>query len=89
MTDPVVTVTKPGRPLKGERPMTGTERKRAQRVRDKRNAIDAIGHEQDAPLRALLNILERVEVSEPARHSARRAWLAFGQRYGFVTVTKK
>ncbi len=88
MTDHFVTVTKPGRPLKGERPMTDTERKRAQRVRDKRNTIDAIGNEQDAPLRALLNLMEGVEISEPARHAARRAWLAFGQRYGFVTVTE-
>ena len=90
MSDSLVTVTKPSRPLKGERPMTDTERKRAQRLRDKRNAIDAIGHEQDAPLRALLYLLERVEVSEnQARHSTRRAWLAFGQPYGFVTVTKE
>ena len=89
MTDPLGTVTKPGQPLKGDRPMTDTERKRAQRVRDKKNAINAIGHEQDAPLRALLYILERVEVSEPARHSARQAWLAFGQQYGFVTVSEK
>ncbi|MDQ5942543.1 MAG: hypothetical protein QG572_1359 [Pseudomonadota bacterium] len=87
MTDPLVTVTKPGRPLQGKRPMTSSERKRAQRMRDRRMAIDAIGHEADAPLRALLDLLGRVEDSEPARHCARRAWLAFGQRYGFVTVT--
>ena len=37
MTDPLGTVTKPGQPLKGDRPMTDTERKRAQRVRDKKN----------------------------------------------------
>ena len=88
MTDHVVTVTKPGRPLKGERPMTDRERKRAQRMRDKRTAIDAIGQETDAPLRVLLDLLRRVEASEPARLCARRAWLAFGQRYGFVTVTQ-
>ncbi|MBK7675994.1 MAG: hypothetical protein IPJ27_15260 [Candidatus Accumulibacter sp.] len=63
MTDHVVTVTKPGRPLKGERPMTDRERKRAQRMRDKRTAIDAIGEETDAPLRALLDLLGRVEAS--------------------------
>ena len=67
--------------------MTDSERKRAQRMRDRRAAIDAIGNEMNAPLRALLNLLGGVEASEPARYSARRAWLAFGQRYGFVTVT--
>jgi len=88
MTEPLVTVTKRGRPPQGERAMTDIERKRAQRMRDRRTVIDAIGHETDAPLRALLDILGRVEVSEPARQSARRAWLAFGQRYGFMTVTE-
>ena len=87
MTDSLVTVTKPGRPLQGKRPMTSSERKRAQRMRDRRTVIDAIGDEMNAPLRALLDLLGRVEASEPARHCARRAWLAFGQRYGFVTVT--
>ncbi len=87
MTDPLVTVTKSGRPLQGQRPMTASERKRAQRMRDRRTVIDAIGNEANAPLRALLDLLGRVEASAPARHSARRAWLAFGQRYGFVTVT--
>ncbi|MBK7953526.1 MAG: hypothetical protein IPK02_05885 [Candidatus Accumulibacter sp.] len=48
--------------------MTSSERKRAQRMRDRRMAIDAIGHEADAPLRALLDLLGRVEDSEPARH---------------------
>ena len=88
MTDPVVTVTKKGRPPQGARAMTVRERKRAQRMRDKRTAIEAIGNETDAPLKALLDLLGRVEVSEPARLSARRAWLAFGQRYGFGTVTE-
>ncbi len=42
MTDHVVTVTKPGRPLKGEQPMTDRERKRAQRMPFEAT-IDAIG----------------------------------------------
>jgi hypothetical protein len=88
MTDPLVTVTKRGRPPQGERAMTDRERKRAQRMRDRRTVIDAIGNETDAPLKALLDLLGRVEVSEPARLFARRAWLAFGQRYGFMTVTE-
>lgn len=88
MTDPLVTVTKRGRPPQGERAMTDQERKRAQRRRDRRAVIDAIGNETDAPLKALLDFLERVEGFEPARHSARRAWLAFGQRHGFKTVTE-
>ena len=83
-----VTVTKRGRPPKGERPMSANERKRAQRMRDSREAIDAIGDEQNAPLRALLAILARIEASEPARHSAKRAWAEIGRRYGFVNVTK-
>ncbi|MEF8730654.1 MAG: hypothetical protein V5B40_01605 [Candidatus Accumulibacter meliphilus] len=68
--------------------MTDSERKRAQRTRDKRATIDAIGDEQNAPLRALLDILGRAETSEPARQSAQRAWAEIGRRYGFVTITK-
>ncbi len=59
MTDKATAITKRGRPPNGERPMTASERKRAQRTRDKRAVIDAIGDEQDAPLRALLVILGR------------------------------
>ena len=69
--------------------MTAAERKRAQRTRDKRAAVEAIGDEQNAPLRALLAILGRVEASEPARLCAQRAWTEIGRRYGFVKVTKK
>ncbi len=68
--------------------MSTSERKRAQRMRDNRAAIDAIGDEQSAPLRALLAILGRVEESEAARHSAQRAWAEIGRRYKFVTITK-
>ncbi|WP_287463312.1 hypothetical protein [Accumulibacter sp.] len=69
--------------------MTATERKRAQRMRDSRAAIDAIGDEENAPLRALLTILGRVDASGPARHSAQRAWSEIGRRYGFVSVTEQ
>ena len=79
MTDPLVTVTKGGRLPQGERAMTDKERKRAQRLRDRRAVIDAIGNETDAPLRALLDLLGRVEVSEPARHSALRIPRQTGQ----------
>ena len=72
----------------GEQALTAAERKRAQRMRDSRAAIDAIGEEQNAPLRALLAVLGRVEASEPARLSAERAWSEIGRRYGFVNVTK-
>ncbi len=88
MTDETVTVTKRGRPPKGERPMSTSERKRDQRMRDKRATIDAIGEEESAPLRALLANLARVEASEPARLSAQRAWAEIGRRYNFVIVTK-
>jgi hypothetical protein len=87
MSDHVLTVRNRGRPPKGERPMTASERKRAQRARDKRATIDAIGDEQNAPLRALLAILGRVDASDPARFSAQRAWVEIGRRYGFVTIT--
>ena len=89
MIDEEVTVTKRGRPPKGDKPMTAGERKHAQRTRDRRAAIDAIGDEQNASLRALLAILARVEKSEPARLSAQRAWAEIGRRYGFVSVTKQ
>lgn len=86
----MVTVTKQrGRPPKGDQPMTPAERKRAQRMRDDRAAIDAIGDEQNAPLRALLVILGRVEASESARLSAQRAWAEIGRRYGFVSVIEQ
>ena len=88
MPDEKVTVTKRGRPPKGEQPMSDSERKRDQRMRDRRAAIEAIGNEHDAPFRALLAILARVEESEAARHSAQRAWAEIGRRYKFVTVTK-
>ena len=89
MSDNTVTVTKRGRPPKGERPMSASERKRDQRMRDGRAVIDAIGDEQNAPLRALLAILGRVEASESARLSAQRAWSEIGSRYGFVSVTEQ
>ena len=88
MSGQIVTVTKRGRPPKGVRPMSDSERKRAQRMRDKRATIDAVGDEEGAPLRALLAILGRVEESEAARHSAQRAWAEIGRRNGFVNVTK-
>jgi len=88
MSDTDVMVTKRGRPPKGERPMTDSERKRAQRMRDRRATIDAIGDEQNASLRALLALLAGVEKSEPARRSAERAWAEIGRRYDFVSVTK-
>ena len=88
MSDNPVTVTKRGRPPKGERPMSASERKYAQRMRDSRAAIDAIGDEQNAPLRALLANLGRVEASAPARLTAQRAWAEIGRRYNFVIITK-
>ena len=88
MADSFVTVTKRGRPLKGERPMSDSERKRAQRQRDSRAITDGIGDEQNAPLRALLAILGRVDASDAARLCAQRAWAEIGRRYGFVNVTK-
>jgi len=86
----MVTVSKQrGRPLKGDQPMTAAERKRAQRQRDSRAATDAIGDEENAPLKALLAILGRVDASEAARLCAQRAWSEIGRRYGFVIVTEQ
>jgi hypothetical protein len=69
--------------------MTPGERKRAQRQRDSRAIIDGIGDEQNAPLRALLAILGRVDASDAARLCAQRAWAEIGRRYGFVSVTEQ
>ncbi|HRI91971.1 MAG TPA: hypothetical protein PLS93_10035 [Accumulibacter sp.] len=88
MTHEYAPVTKRGRPPKGELAMSDRERKRAQRTRDRRAAIEAIGDEQNASLRALLAVLGRAETSEAAKHSAQRAWAEIGRRYGFVTITK-
>ncbi|MBK8114753.1 MAG: hypothetical protein IPK44_09590 [Candidatus Accumulibacter sp.] len=68
--------------------MTAAERKRAQRQRDSRAITDGIRDEQNAPLRALLAILGRVDASEAARMCAQRAWAEIGRRYEFVTITK-
>ena len=87
MTDKTVTLTKRGRPPKGERPMSDSERKRAQRQRDKQAITDGIGDEQNAPLKALLAILGRADASEATRLCAQRAWSEIGRRYGFVSVT--
>jgi len=69
--------------------MTDSERKRAQRTRDKRATMDAIGDEQNAPLRALLLLLARVDTSDAARLCAQRAWAEIGRRYSFVNVTEQ
>lgn len=89
MTDEHVSVPKRGRPPKGDKAMSAAARKRAQRMRDSRAAIDAVGNEQNASLRVLLAILGRLESSKPARLSARRAWSEIGRRYGFVSVTEQ
>jgi hypothetical protein len=89
MTDKTVTLTKRGRPPKGERPMSDSERKRAQRQRDKQAITDGIGDEQNAPLKALLAILGRADASEATRLCAQRAWSEIGRRYGFVSVTEQ
>ncbi len=89
MTDKTVTLTKRGRPPKGERPMSDSERKRAQRMRDSRAITDAVGDVENAPLRALLSVLGRLEASKSARLSAQRAWAEIGRRYGFVNVTEQ
>jgi hypothetical protein len=89
MSDSSVTVTKRGRPPKGDQPMTAAERKHAQRQRDSRAITDGIGDEQNAPLRALLAILGRVDASEAARLCAERAWAEIGRRYDFVSVTEQ
>jgi hypothetical protein len=64
MSDKSLTVTKRGRPPIGEQAVEccGAQARPA----DARQpaAIDAIGDEQNAPLRALLAILGRVEASE-------------------------
>lgn len=67
--------------------MTPAERKRAQRERDVQAMAEAVGKEQNAPLRVLLAILSRVDDSDGACHSAQRAWVEIGRRCGFVMVT--
>lgn len=78
---------KRGRPVKGQSAMNAAQRKQAQRARDRRESIEAIGAESKASLRALLSILARVEQGDAAHGSAQRAWDEIGRRY-FVTVTE-
>ena len=70
MSESSVTLTKRGRPPKGDQPMTSAERKYAQRQRDKQAITDGIGDEQNAPLKALLAILGRADASEATLDSA-------------------
>lgn len=88
MANEVLRAMKRGRPPNSDHPMSASERKRTQRTGDRLATIDAIGDEQNAPLRALLAILRRVEASDAARNSARRAWIEIGRRYDFITITK-
>ena len=82
MTDKATAATKRGGPPKGERPMSDSERQRAQRERDSQVVMAAaIGDEGNAPLRVLLAILARVEASESARLSAEHAWTEIGRRH--------
>jgi hypothetical protein len=67
ITNEITANVKRGRPLTGKLPMNPAERKRAQRMRDRRAAIEAIGDEENASLRALLTMLGRVETSDAAR----------------------
>jgi len=64
------------------------ERKAAQRARDKRAVIEAIGCEADAEMRTLIELL-RVELVQSestasASRSAWRAWNEIGQRMSWI-----
>jgi hypothetical protein len=67
-----------------DQPMTAAQRKKAQYQRDKRATIAAIGAEDDAPDRALLALMREVGKGAHHENSARRAWAAFGRRYGWI-----
>jgi hypothetical protein len=69
--------------------MSAAERKRAQRMRDSRAAIDAIGDEQNAPLRALLAFWGVSKRRSQPDFPLQRAWSEIGRRYGFVSVTEQ
>ena len=73
----------PRKPIHNQ-PMTATERKKAQYQRDWRPTIEAIGAEEDAPDRALLALMRGTGKSEHHDHAAKRAWEAFGRRYGLI-----
>jgi hypothetical protein len=66
------------------------ERKAAQRARDVRAVIEAIGREADADARALVEILRcglvgKAAAQEPwQQRSAWRAWRELGQRNGWI-----
>ncbi len=73
----------PRKPI-NDQPMTAAERKRAQYQRDRRATIEAIGAEEDAPDHALLVLMRGAGKSEHHDHAAKRAWKAFGRRYGWI-----
>jgi len=64
------------------------ERKAAQRARDKRALIEAIGCEADAELRTLVELLRTELVQSESNASgsrgAWRAWREIGQRMGWI-----
>jgi hypothetical protein len=69
--------------------MTDSERKRAQRTRDRRAAIDAIGDEQNAHRYGHFWRFSRaLKRRNLPGILLRRAWAEIGRRYGFVTITK-
>jgi hypothetical protein len=70
-----------GRPPLNNIAMTPAQRKAKQRYKDKRNQIDAIGFEDQANLKSLISLMNRVELSPDAKSSAHSAWLAFGNKY--------
>ncbi len=64
-----------GRRPKGDRPLTTSERKQAQRLRDRRRLNEGVVHPEDAPLRILLQL-----VSEG--HEV--AWQEIGRRNSWM-----
>lgn len=74
----------PRRPTVLDRPLTPAERKHRQRQRERREVIEAIGCEEQAPTRALLALLAPLATGREPDRSAYRAWLEIGRRTGWV-----
>lgn len=65
-------------------PRTTAQRKAAQRARDRRAVIDAIGAESGAGLRTLCELLRSELLRPEPGRSAWRAWCELGRRMQWI-----
>ena len=68
-----------GRKPTHEKPMTATERKRVQRLRDRRNLNEGVIHPGEVPLRTLLQLVSEGHEIAWREIGRRKGWLGGGK----------